>query len=102
MGIAASPWNQRTQVRGLEFSTTPLPVLRREAFLSGCLFDERTLTCVPAMATKTVNYAALLTRVPNDFGNIRDIQVTAGHIVLYGNTRTPLPIRASGINNLLQ
>src|SRR5262249_38487728 len=37
-GIAAAPWKQRTQARGLEFSSTPLPVLRREAFLSGKLF----------------------------------------------------------------
>jgi hypothetical protein len=101
-GIAAAPWKQRTQARGLEFSTTPLPVLRREAFLSGRLFDEPTLTCIPAMDTKTVDYAALLTRVPKDFGNIRDIQVTEGRIVLYGNTRTPLAIPASGINKLLQ
>ena len=52
LGIAAPPWKQRTRARGLEFSTTPLPVLRRDAFLSGRLFDEPTLTCVPAMGTR--------------------------------------------------
>ena len=38
MGIAAPPWKQRTRARGLEFSTTPLPVLRRDAFLSRTTF----------------------------------------------------------------
>ena len=59
--------------RGLEFSTTPLPVLRRDAFLSGRLFDEPTMTCVPAMGHKTVHYLALLARVPDGFGNVVDI-----------------------------
>ncbi len=32
LGISAPPWKKRTRARGLEFSTTPLPLLRREAF----------------------------------------------------------------------
>ena len=36
-GIAAVPWRQQTRAEGLEFSTTPLPVARRESYMSGRL-----------------------------------------------------------------
>jgi len=102
LGIAAPPWKQRTRARALEFSTTPLPVLRRETFFAGQLFGEPTLTCVPAMGAKTVRYVALLANVPNAFGNVRDIQLTTNQVLVHGNTKKiPLVVRASGLKNLL-
>jgi hypothetical protein len=100
LGIAAAPWKQRTQARGLEFSTTPLPVLRREAFFSGRLFDEPTLTAIPALGKKTVRYAALLTNVPNDFGEVRDIQVTGDRIEILGNRNKIVTVQSSGLKTL--
>jgi hypothetical protein len=102
MGIAAPPWKQRTRARGLEFSTTPLPVLRRDAFLSGQLFGEPTLTCVPAMSQKTVHYVALLKTIPKDFGKVRDINVTKGQISIHGSVhRLPVVLKATGIDEML-
>ena len=87
----------------MEFSTTPLPVLRREAFISyGQLFGEPTLTCVPAMGAKTVHYVALLTRVPEDFANVRDIQVASNRIMIQGDSVAPIAVQASGIQELMQ
>jgi hypothetical protein len=100
LGIAAAPWRQRTQARGLEFSTTPLPVLRREAFFSGRLFDEPTLKAVPALGTNTVRYAALLTNVPNGFGDVRDIQFARDRIKVFGNNKTIATVLASGLEAL--
>ena len=103
LGIAAAPWKQRTQARGLEFSTTPLPLLRREAFISyGQLFGEPTLTCVPAMGAKTVHYVSLLTRVPEGFANIRDIKVASNQIMIHGDSGASIAVQASGIHELMQ
>jgi hypothetical protein len=98
LGIEAAPWKQRTQARGLEFSTTPMPVLRREAFFSGRLFDEPTLTCIPALGEKTVRYAALLTPVPSNFGDVRNIEVKANQITISGSARgKEITIASSGL-----
>jgi hypothetical protein len=102
MGIAAPPWKQRTSARGLEFSTTPLPVLRRDAFLSGRLFDEPTLTCVPALGSKTVRYLALLAKVPEDFGNVTDITLADNQVLIQGSSKKdPVAVKASGIQKIL-
>lgn len=102
LGIAAVPWKQRTRARGLEFSTTPFPVLRREAFISGRLFDEPTLTCVPAEGMKTIQYVGLLSKTPHDFGYIRDIEFVSGQIIIRGDgTSDPLTIQASGLRSSL-
>ena len=88
--------------RGLEFSTTPLPVLRRDAFLSGRLFDEPTMTCVPAKNRKTVHYLALLARVPDDFGNVSDIDLVDNHVLIHGSSRkAPVMVKASRIDKIL-
>ncbi len=103
LGIAAAPWKQRTQARGLEFSTTPLPLLRREAFLSGRLFDEPTLTCIAALKTKVVTYAAVLAKVEHDFGDVRDIAFSGGgQIQIQGSgTNQVVNVNASGLQRTL-
>lgn len=102
LGIAAAPWKRRTRARGLEFSTTPLPVLRREAFFSGQLFGEPTLTWVPALGQKTVHYVAFLAKVSNGFANVRDIELTSGRIRVHGQAKShPVIIEASGLKTLL-
>ena len=102
MGISAAPWKQRVRARGLEFSTTPLPLLRREAFLAGRLFDEPTLTWVPARGKKTVQYVALLTKVPSGFGNISDIVLGNAGFLVHGSTKKDtVAVGASGIEKLL-
>ena len=101
LGIAASPWKQRTRARALEFSTTPLPVLRRDAFLSGQLFGEPTLTCVPAMGRKTVHYLALLGRIPDGFGNVSGIDLADKQVLIHGSSKKPpVLVKASGIEDI--
>ncbi|MGI8960668.1 MAG: hypothetical protein ACR2IV_13060 [Bryobacteraceae bacterium] len=103
LGITAPPWNRRTRARGLEFSTTPLPVPRREAFLLGKLFGEPTLTCVPAMAKRTVQYVAFLAAIPDGFGNVRDIELARTEVVIEGTTaKRSVVIKASGLKVLLE
>jgi hypothetical protein len=101
MGIAAAPWKQRTRARGLEFSTTPLPLLRREAFLAGRLFDEPTLTCVPALGKKTVQYVAFLTRVPKGFGDVSGIELGEKQFLIHCAKKQTMTVMASGAEQLL-
>jgi hypothetical protein len=98
LGITAPPWKERTQARGLEFSTTPLPVLRSESFMSGHLLGEPTCTSIPALGSKTVAYIAFLASVPNHW-HLQDIELDPGRILLHGDSSTPIEIKAPGIRS---
>lgn len=92
------PWNGRTQTRGLEFGSTPAPLLRREAFAVSPLFDTPTFSMVPAKGKKTARYVALLTQVPEDFGDVKDIQLGENEVILQGSKRkSSLQVPASGL-----
>ena len=55
---------------------------------------------MPALATKTVRYIALLARVPTDFGNVRDIEVDGKQVKIQGDgTGLPLSLPASGLTD---
>jgi hypothetical protein len=94
---AAPPWNRRTQARGLEFGTNPIPIFRREAFGLGTLFGTPTFSYVPARGRKTVNYVAFLAQAPSDFENVRDAQLTDKQIRLCGPGDEFLMLSASGL-----
>lgn len=84
---AEAPWNGRCQARGLEFGSTPFPVLRRESFALGSLFGTLTFAQVPARSHKTVCYLGFLARVPRGFTHVRDIRVAPNEILIYGKER---------------
>ncbi len=88
MAISAPPWKRRTQARGLEFSSTALPLPRRRSFLGGPLYNTPNLACVPAMGERKVQYIAVLAEVPRNFGHLRDIVVEGGGIRLKGNEKS--------------
>ncbi len=94
----AAPWNGRSQTRGLEFGSTPWPVVRREAFAVSPLFDTPTFSIVPAKGKTTVNYLSFLAQVPEDFGGLRDIQVTKNEILIQGSgRRSSVHLPATGL-----
>jgi hypothetical protein len=100
LGIPAPPWNGKTQARGLEFSTTPLPVTRREAFMSGHVLGEPTHTVVPALQQRNVKYIALLAKVPDSFLQLRDVEIENDRVVLVGDASSePVSINAPGIRS---
>jgi hypothetical protein len=84
LAITAAPWKERTQARGLEFGTTPLPVARRESFTSGYVLGEPTQTVVPALGVKTVKYVAFLTKIPSELDQVREIIAHEDEIVISG------------------
>ncbi|MDE3179459.1 MAG: hypothetical protein KGM47_07325 [Acidobacteriota bacterium] len=82
-----APWRNRCQARGLEFGSTPFPLLRREAFSNGPLFGTPHFSLVPARGQKTVRYMSFLASVPADFGNVEDVRVSKGAIRIKGSKR---------------
>jgi hypothetical protein len=97
--IKAPPWTGRTRARGLEFSTNPIPVPRREAFALGSLFGRPTFSYVPARGRKTVNYLAFLAQIPSDFETVRDIQIAGREINLSGPRGKSVMLSASGVGD---
>jgi hypothetical protein len=93
-----SPWNGKTQARGLEFGSTPFPVGRREAFAAGPLFDTPTFSTVAARSRKTVQYVAFLAHLPEEFARVRDITLSRNEIMVRGIERNQVHrLRASGL-----
>jgi hypothetical protein len=77
-----APWAGRTFCRGIEFSTTPFAIPRRDTLEQGPLFGERTYRWLPARATQTVRFMILLFAVPADFGGVAQLTVEASQLVL--------------------
>ena len=96
--IAAPPWKQRTQARGLEFGSNPHPVRRRDSFRLGSLFGMPTFSCVPARSKVKACYLAFLAQVPEDFGHVRDVRTTSREIIVTGTgLRGDLRLKATGL-----
>jgi hypothetical protein len=96
-----APWNSRTQARGMEFGTTPMPIGKEATFLAGKLFDTACWTKLPARATRTAFYAAFLAEVPKSWRGIRDVEATKAALILRGSRRgETIEIAAGGIGRL--
>jgi hypothetical protein len=74
------PWSGRCQARGLEFGSTPFPVLRREAFTSGPLFGAPCFSMVAARSHKKVSYVSFLAQLPSGVDDVRDVSLAPGEI----------------------
>jgi hypothetical protein len=74
---SAAPWREKVFCRGLEFSTTPFSVPRRETIDQGKLFEERTYRWLLAKSTARVRYLIALFEVPEDFQGVARVAVSA-------------------------
>jgi len=92
------PWNGRTQTRGLEFGSAPLPVTRREAFARGPIFGTPTFSTVPARGQLTIPYVAFLAHLPEGFSEVRDVRLGKNQILVQGReTDQVVTLPASGL-----
>jgi hypothetical protein len=92
------PWNGRTQTRGLEFGSAPLPATRREAFTRGPIFGTPTFSTVPARGELTIPYLAFLAHLPDGLNEVREISLGKKEILVQG--RAPdqaVTLPASGL-----
>jgi hypothetical protein len=69
------PWQGKTFCRGLEFSTTPFAISRRETIEQGPLFGEPTYRWLPAKSKSQVRFLILLFQVPETFRGVARVTV---------------------------
>jgi len=72
------PWKARTFCRGLEFSTTPDAIPRRESIDQGTLFGERTYRWLPAKSRLAVRFLIMLFRTPDAFSGVKEVSISGG------------------------
>ena len=96
------PWNGRTQSRGMEFGTTPLPLGREETVRRGPLFDTPHQCVIPAGGKKTAQYLIFLFEIPSGIDSIENVDAAGDTIVLYDQSGRPsLSIPAAGCGDFL-
>lgn len=71
-----APWRGKTFCRGLEFSTTPFSIPRRETIEQGPLFGEPTYRWLPAKSKAQVRYLILLFEVQESFRGVASVSLT--------------------------
>jgi len=70
-----APWQGKTFCRGLEFSTTPFSIPRRETIEQGPLFGESTYRWLPAKSKAQVRFLILLFEVPETFRGVSSVSL---------------------------
>jgi hypothetical protein len=68
--------------RGLEFSTQPFDVPRREAIQMNTLFNTPTYRWLPAKSKVTSRFLMFYTKVPNGFKKVDDVRMEGASIVV--------------------
>lgn len=71
----SAPWRGKTFCRGLEFSTTPFSIPRRETIEQGLLFGERTYRWLPAKSKAQIRFLILLLEVQETFRGVASVSI---------------------------
>jgi hypothetical protein len=93
-----APWNGKTFCRGLEFSSTPFAVPRRQTVSQGPLFDEATYRWLPANSEIAVRFLTLLVDIPPDFQGVDQVSIESGNAIIHEHQKQrifSLPIDGS-------
>jgi hypothetical protein len=72
----SAPWRGKTFCRGMEFSTTPFAIPRRQTIDQGPLFGEPTYRWLPAKSMVQVRFLILLFSVPETFRGVDTVSQT--------------------------
>jgi len=97
------PWVQNWEyypadgqlARGLEFSTMPFDVPRREAVQTNALFGAPTYRWLPARSTIATRFLLFWTRTPAGFTQIADVRLANGVITVRDASGATLDLPAS-------
>ena len=76
------PWKGKTFCRGLEFSTTPFAIPRRDTIDQGPLFGERTYCWLPAKSCAAVRFLIMLFAIPEDFAGVEQVVMERGQALI--------------------
>ncbi len=94
------PWDAKARARGIEFSSTPMPVGKEETFARGSLFGTPTFRRIPAKSELRAPYVAFLSRVSKGWRSIRNIQAVRDKIMVTEERGEQLVLQASGLKKL--
>jgi hypothetical protein len=98
----AVPWNGATQVRGMEFGTTPMPLGRDEIRAMGNLFDTPGSRVIPAGGTLHARYLICMTTVPASWHEITGIVPRQNSLTLIGpRSSDHVSVGAEGVREFL-
>jgi hypothetical protein len=97
------PWLQNWEfypktemlARGLEFSTQPFDIPRREAVAMSGLFDTPTFRWLPAKSTIQTGFAIFYTQTPEGFTGVTGVRVENGAITVEDKSGKKLSVKAS-------
>jgi len=73
-----APWKGKTFCRGMEFSTTPFAIPRRDTIDQGPLLGERTYRWLAAKSRAAVRFLIMLFTVPEDFAGVAQVAIERG------------------------
>jgi hypothetical protein len=97
------PWLQNWEhypptgklARGLEFSTQPYDIPRRQAVDMHSLFDTPTFRWLPAKSTIETNFVLFYTSTPEGFTGVKDVRVENGALTIQDANGKTLKLAAS-------
>lgn len=78
-----SPWAGKTFCRGIEFSSTPFAIPKRETILRGPLFEESTYRWLPAKSECAVRFLALMLKIPPGFHGVERLSLTGSAVRIH-------------------
>ena len=100
------PWLQnweaystKAMARGLEFSTQPYDIPRREAVGMHRLFDTPTYRWLPGKSSIETSFAIIYTPVPEGFVRVADVKVANGSVAFSDGAGKTVSVPASGLGN---
>jgi hypothetical protein len=98
-----SPWSGRTQVRGMEFGTTPMPIGKDAMFRTNEVLGKTGWTQIAGKGVRTTRYAAFLAVVPKRWRSIQEITFEKDNIAIRGPGRSELVrIPAKGLEKVVR
>jgi hypothetical protein len=96
-----APWDGKTQARGLEFATSPMPLGLRDAILSGPLFGVPAVRCLPARGVRAASYVMFVTEAPHLWRTITGIGVRGNALAVTGpSPEERIELRARGLSEI--
>lgn len=98
----AEPWNSVTQVRGMEFGTTPMPLGREGIKKLGSLFDTPSLRVLAPEASLSARYMACIARIPESWRTITDVVPAQRGLKITGPGNETVTIAADGLGDFLK
>jgi hypothetical protein len=95
------PWNGRTQARGLEFGTTPLPLGNAHVDATGPVLDTPVSLLLSARTTVCVPWVMAIAQVPKGWSRIDDVTVQKDALLVHAGGET-VAIEAGNVEAFLE